>query len=241
MRLNCFGKMNRKRNNNSGATMIVAIVIMGLLIVFTFSLMLVAYTYYSSQTKNTASLRCSEAANSLSLSLKEELTSSNPENSELYRYLRYNLCQTDTWPYHKDGLDGHGKESYRKFDLKYNSARTDVDGIEGLPGNTLISIYWELPDGVTDTQVFASDYTDKRNGIKLYIDVTCESGSQSYTVTSVYSLELSKYPANDNHLKTIINAFSSSSANPLSKSAKGIVALNGIDNEKWTWNYEGMY
>ena len=130
-----FGKElnNVSKRNNKGATMIVAIVIMGILIVFTFSLTLVAYTYYASQNKNVASLRCSEAANSFSLALEDELTYEYkdgegnvircPEyDSYLYKYLRYNLFQEETfWPYYGSG-DGHDMSyASRKFQLKYNS------------------------------------------------------------------------------------------------------------------------
>ena len=104
-------KNSLKRYANKGATMMVAVVIMGILIVFTFSLMLVAYSFYASQNKNVASLRCSEAAITLSQALESELTFDNkaelyPEkDSYLYKYIRYNICQyevgkTGYWPYY---------------------------------------------------------------------------------------------------------------------------------------------
>ena len=70
-------KNNNLTSNNKGASMIVAIIIMGILIVFTFSLMLVAYTLYASQTKNIASMKCSESANTLSQAIEDELSDEN--------------------------------------------------------------------------------------------------------------------------------------------------------------------
>ena len=61
------------KRNNKGATMVVCIMIMAVLIIFTFAVTLAAYTLYASQNKNIASMRCSEAANSLSAALDEEL------------------------------------------------------------------------------------------------------------------------------------------------------------------------
>ena len=80
--------------NNKGVTMITAIIIMTILIVFTFALTLIAYTLYAPQNKNVASMRCSEAANTLSAALEEELTYVDDDNghcpeidSNLYRYI----------------------------------------------------------------------------------------------------------------------------------------------------------
>ena len=245
--------------NNKGITMVVAIIIMAILVIFTFSLTLIAYTLYASQNKNVASMRCAEAANSLSVALENELRYVNesediyPEkDSYLYRYLRYNLCQDNvTWPYYiSDNVNGHDKTAaYRYFDLRYNvekkqnvipangstSSEEAVDGIEGLPGRTIVCIYWKLPDNTTVTkEQTAKENLKNKDGLKLYIEVTCEAANQSYTVTKEYILKTSSY-----------TAFEADKSNVLSHSLThdGNIFTNPCNfvegdikpTEKWEW------
>lgn len=222
----CFYKKTSYRNK--GATMIAAIVILGILIVFTFSLTLIAYTLYSSQNKNTSSLKCAEAANSLSVALNDELTYEDLDNelypekeSYLYRYLRYNLCQDSTWPFYVDeNTENHRKvDACRYFELKYNSSKikydkdgnpvvdqttgenVKIDGVEGLPGKTTVCIYWMLPEGV-EYQVgktMKDNYNSQaaRQNIRLFVEVTCEAASQTYTVKREYLLQIDNYDLDD--------------------------------------------
>ena len=55
-----------KKKNNKGAAMMLTIIIIAVLVVFTFSLILISYNLYASQNKNLSSDRNAEAANSLS-------------------------------------------------------------------------------------------------------------------------------------------------------------------------------
>ena len=249
----CVGK-------NSGATMIVAIVIMTILIVFTFSLTLIAYTLYASQNKNIASMRCSEAANTLSKALGDELTYQNdadnryPEfDSYLYKYIRFNILQDDkTWPYYdpKEST-GHDKASaFRYFDLMYynnkqsydeNMNKEDgkkVERVEGLPGKTTVCVYWMLPEGVDPATIpCAKTGLTSKKGVRLVIEVTCEVASQSYTAEKEYVLDVLTYQLQTNskdrnrYNHLYTNELGKSSLNPL-----GFVKADYKDYEKWVWN-----
>ena len=257
-----------KKCNNNGASLILAIIIILILIIFTFSLMLIAYTLYASQNKNISSLKCSEAANSLSVALNDELTYEDKDNniypeleSYLYRYIRYNICQDDrTWPYYvNDDTAGHDKKAaYRYFDLKFNSSKAEYDSegnviknwdsIEGMPGKTKVCIYWMLPDGTNYESVSTvkNDLKniDDRKGIRLFVEVTCESASQSYTVSKEYKLNIENYNMGKSEDKVRFNylkkdgVVNEPSVNPL-----GLKMSDGSDGipddlyygEKWVW------
>ena len=244
---------------NKGVTMIVAIIIMAILVIFTFSLTLIAYTLYASQNKNVASMRCAEAANTLSVALENELTYVNdsddiyPEkDSYLYRYLRYNLCQDNvTWPYYiADDVSGHDKKAaYRYFDLRYNSEKKQnvtpadggassveaVDGIEGMPGKTIVCIYWKLPENATVTkEQTAKEYLNNKDGLKLYIEVTCEAANQSYTVTKEYILKTSSYTAFEADKSNVLSNSLTHSGNVFTNPCN-FVESDIKSTEKWEW------
>ena len=245
--------------NNKGVTMVAAIIIMVILVVFTFALTLVAYTLYASQNKNVASMRCSEAANTLSTALVDELTYTDdtqghcPEkDSYLYRYIRYNLCQDHkTWPYYvSDVTENHTKEeAYRYFDLLYRDSKKEtvkpenggtpieqqVDGVEGLPGRTIVCIYWELPkDSSVTSDKTAKEKLTNKDGIKLYIEVTCEVASQSYTVTKELILKTSSYIGTDadkgEYLKDALEKDGNAFTNPCK-----FTESEFNFGEKWEW------
>lgn len=247
--------------------MIVAIIIMTILIVFTFSLILVAYTLYASQNKNVASLRCSEAANTLSVALKDELTYEDltteryPEaDSYLYRYIRCNICHEETWPYYVSDADttGHNKASAcRYFSLRYNpekevcdengkSIKTPdesgnpttqkINGVEGYPGKADVCIYWMLPDGVELDEDDSLENISK-DGIRLFIEVTCESANQSYTAKKEYVLKVEDYDLLNSIDRTDSDRYSilrtkinDSAVNPIGYTEEQL----GV-TEKWIW------
>lgn len=231
-----------KEYKNKGAAMITAIVIMGILIVFTFSLMLVAYTLYSSQTKNIASTKCSESANSLSLALKDELQDEDAAvRSHLYQYVRYNICQ-DTWPNYTGSNEA---AAYRYFSLKYNAntAKGGSESIEGFPGTIKVCMYWMLPDESKYKYDNGSyrNYSDVKTeldkshkGVRLFVEVTAESANQSYTVKQQYVLEQSSYTNKDASTLNVLfgnDMMHNGAINPYEKTQSQIYY-----NEKWTWN-----
>ena len=231
--------IKNRKPNNKGIAMIVAVIIITILIVFTFSLTLIAYTLYASQAKNIANMRCAEAANTLSRAISDELTYTDssknrfPEyDSYLYKYLRYNLCQDSTWPYYiSDSKENRGKHdrktAVRYFDLKYNSSNPDAaDGVDGLPGKTEVAIYWKLPE---DSGVDKPSELTSRTGIRLVVEVTCESASESYTAVNEYILKTSTYSAKEGNRQSYLDsAGSNTSINPC-----GFTNINST--EKWVW------
>ena len=141
---------------------------------------------------------------------------------------------------------------------KFNSSKAEYDSegnviknwdsIEGMPGKTKVCIYWMLPDGTNYESVSTvkNDLKniDDRKGIRLFVEVTCESASQSYTVSKEYKLNIENYNMGKSedkvrfsHLKKdgVVNE---PSVNPL-----GLKMSDGSDGipddlyygEKWVW------
>ena len=243
---------------DKGMTMIVAVVIMAILIVFTFSLTLIAYSLYSSQNKNLSSMKCAEAANTLAAALSDELRYEDPATerypeyeSYLYKYIRYNLFHSSqTWPYYKANDPAHvSKKAFRYFDLNYNTTKKvydangaekkpegqstamSVDHVEGLPGKTVVCIYWELPDDATATQ---AEGNVPVSGTKLTIEVTCEAASQSYTVKKEFVLEINNYKPTtvDAGLQLALkNVAANNAVNPCSFSYETEIH----SDQRWNW------
>lgn len=191
---------------------------------------------YASQNKRAASLRCSEAANTLSVALEQELTNDKAyERSYIWKYLRFNLLQnTDvTWPYYKPDEDNR-VEAYRYFNLKDNKNYN----IDGFPGEIKLCMYWTLPDdSILEDDKISSASIDERSGCYLYIDIICNSGSQSYSVTNKYRIDISEFDMNDDedkHQKSTLNTDSTySEYNPMSS----VITYN--NTEKWVYEFEG--
>ena len=258
-------KTNRiiSKSSNEGATMIVIIIIMTILIVFTFSLTLVAYTLYASQNKNIASLKCSEAANSLSIALTDEITYTDDANgyyiedhSFLYNYLRYNICQDDaTWPHYvSETVSGHDKKAAcRYFNLKYtdlkkevivksngDNEKKNVDFVEGLPAKTVVCIYWMLPDDPAISTTTTGKELTSRDGIRLFIEVSSEAGNQAYTVKKEYKLKTSKYEPtvdSDNERYDILtgNKVKDDASINILKFSPADFDTRMYGREKWEW------
>ena len=218
----------KKKNKDNGAAMMLTIIIIAVLIVFTFSLILISYNLYASQNKNLASDRNAEAAYSLSKALEDELTDGNAEtNSSLWNYLRYNIAYKDgdedcsDWPYYAEGKTGHGEaEAKRYFKMNYNN------DIEGVPAETSVCVYWELPETSVVNGVPKYSPDKSRMGIVLHVEITCSTGSQSYKICDIYQLN------------AVVD-----SVTLVPNSASGVVtSYNPIGheievNEKWKWNH----
>ena len=252
-------KLHKVNGNDRGVALIVAVVIISILIVFTFSLMLAAYTLYSSQNKNVSSMMCTQAANTLSAALDQELMYENksagkyPEkDSYLYRYLRYNLCQSGSWPYYREGTAGHGqKEAYRIFELVHANGKKvqsaggkiaasetqTITSIEGKPGRVKVCMYWEPPKYATETELAdnASNLSSKK-GIILHVIVTCESASQTYSVEKKYELDISHYGMEGtSKMGRIVSAASDPAVNPLGINPD-VDTEKFVKDEQWIWS-----
>lgn len=232
-------------NRNRGAALMVAVVIMGILLVFALSLLLVTYTLYASQNKKSASKRNAEAANTLSVALEKELEKQS--ESQLWRYLRFNICNNATWPYYESGKENHNEaEAFRYFDLNYNYVSTYFNnpdaneqdplfGLEGFPGSVKLCIYWCLPEeGTYATENAFFGEGSNKTSARMYIEVICETGSQSYVVKNQYSLTEEDFGSGEVKLKNALKNYAEKDEyNPL-----GLNVDNGINlNKKWTWNF----
>lgn len=236
---------NRKKNEcYKGSALIVAIIIIAILIIFTFSLMLVSYTLYSSQNKRVAGVRCSEAANSLSIAMKRELEDEDAsQNSDLWKYLRFNLMQPD-WTFYDPNESGHGEaEAFRHYSMKINPNYIDTESgkstLDGYPGKVDICIYWMLPEELYEDEDFSSAGVDvsswnmsQKKNVRLFMIITCETASQSYSVTNEYRLSVNEYNieilSDKNEKNSLENSYKSNS----------LYNENGRDidsSEKWRW------
>ena len=198
---------NRKcKLNNRGAAMVLTIVLILVVLIFAFSLILVSYSLYSSQTKNLSSARNSEAVNTFSAALSSELTDSNAYNkSNLWKYLRCNIANMDSngnfpdWPYYAEDEDGYEIPTHPKeYAVRYFTVNQN-ESIEGLPAVMRVGIYWMLPEDINEADFLrdiASDDLDTRlgalNGIRIVIETTAETGSQVYRVEDTYRLSVAE-------------------------------------------------
>lgn len=183
--------MNKQRKgklNNKGAAMMVCIILIAILMVFTFSLMLVSYTYYVSQSKNVASKRCSEAASSLSVAIDKEMQDQEVYlHSNLYLFARCNMWQSNWMP-----------EKERVFELEPSVENTKI---EGIPSVVEVKMYWVPSDEFAGSIGMNTDYSTftgpDKEGTKLYMTVSAEAAGQEFTVTSVFELEVYELNIND--------------------------------------------
>lgn len=212
----------KTKYKNKGTALMATIIIIAIIIVFSLALLLVSYNLYASQNKNAASLRCSEAANTLSVELEKELT--DPEAykySDLWKYLRCNIMQdTTTWPYYDpDESAGHDKKAaYRYFDLKYNRNYDDVNTtdntvnktLKGFPGSVKLCVYWTVPDAAKadlhNNVAFYDISPTNKCDTKLYVEIICEAGNQSYSVTNVYKIDVAGLDGTNASEKKLIDA-----------------------------------
>lgn len=223
----------RRKLNNNGAAMMVSIIIIAVLMIFAFSLVLISYSLYASQNKNLASMRNMEACSTLSVSLERDIVSDDAhKDSNLWKYLRCNVFSS-TWPYYDENESGHHKEqAVKKFYLEGYSE------MEGLPAKTSVQMYWTLPDGVdmTDYAGLTEDLEkmDFKNGIKLYVEIQCDTANQSYKIVDVYKLFVEDQTLDENATqlqKEIKSIKDSSDYNPDHNTEIS-------EKEKWTWRHE---
>lgn len=232
----------KTKYTNRGAAMMVCVVIIAILMAFVFSLLAVTYTLYASQNKKVASKRNSEAANTISIALEEELTSAGAyQNSDLWKYIRYNVGQEDTWPYYlpNDTTGEHDRNAaFRYFTMNYYHTddyfANPEDTLKGYPGNVSVCIYWMLPEDVNPSTVDLS--TMNKNGLRLFVEVICDTGSQSYVVTNEYKLKEDGYTnaSADMKMKNMLNNILSEPELNATYNPQNL----SIEEKKWSWVFE---
>ena len=183
------------KTDDRGVAMMVCITIIAILMIFCFSLLAVSYSLYSSQNNTMQEERNAEAAKSLSMAIREELTADS-EDSLLVKYLRYNIVtgadaeknEEESWPHYEPGVTGHDEESAKRY---FKLQKSDAVSINGVPSSTEICMWWTAPE----TEINPDE------DAHLFVEVECRSGSQSYVVCSEYKLmefddEVCSYAAN---------------------------------------------
>jgi len=238
-------KCKTKYRDNRGVALMVAVIIIGILMVFVLSLLLASYTLYASQNKKAAATKCAEAANTLSQALETELTADDaPTQSSLWKYLRCNILQEEYWPYYDPSEANHGEaEAYRYFDINPNLNYFSTGYPDGFPASVKLRIYWTLPDKLDlNGQHEYELSTTKKTGVRLNIMIICESASQSYTVTNVYELSPVTYDDADADMKDekekVEKILSIGSGNQEYNPAL-IDSSRYNPNERWVWDFIG--
>lgn len=243
--------------NNKGAAMILTITIIAVLIVFVFSLILVSYNLYASQNKNISSARNAEAVNTLSMAIKDELTSENAStNSNLWKYLRANVAYTpasgaqldsfdwEDWPYYDEndttGMHGEDK-AFRYFELEKNPH------IEGMPAEVTMCMYWTLrepKDGETDSpkKILFDNLNSggSPKGIRLHVVIKAVTASQIYESEDIYRLSVKNTSTQEEMVNLLSKVFNNNNVD-VANHYDGLDIANPNDDlkEKWTWKYVG--
>ena len=255
--------------NNKGSALMVAIIIIAILMIFTFSLVLVSYTLYSSQNKKIPARRCAEAANTLSQALDTELTDSEAcQNSDLWRYLRFHIFRND-WTFYDPAIDGHNKDNaFKYYEMKVNTkyikqfndslkaedpSADSKANLDGYPGKVELCIYWMLSEDIYKNMskddiaaLTPETLTDEqKKDSRLFIEITCETAGQSYTVVNEYSLTMREYLTSDttdkNEQNKLFKSAKSYSKNPLyntGSSGEFYTVTEDDQKMKWIWKFE---
>ena len=221
------GKMTGRKGkkiDDRGVAMMVCITIIAILMIFCFSLLAVSYNLYSSQNNSMQADKNAEAAKSLSMAIREELTADS-EDSLLCKYLRYNIITgfdtaknpdkvMPSWPDYKPGSANHEAADAKRY-FKLN--KSDSVSINGFPSNTEVCMWWTAPES-------------EEEKAHLFVEVECRSGSQSYVVCSEY--ELWQVGGKNN---AIVSTYPTTSTQGAINPAK-----NSIDRRyKWRWKFIG--
>ncbi|MBP5608064.1 MAG: hypothetical protein J6X66_07330 [Lachnospiraceae bacterium] len=170
------------KSDNRGVAMMVCITIIAILMIFCLSLLSVTYSLYSSQNNSMQQEKNAEAAKSLAMAIRQDLTA-DTEDSLLSRYLRYNIVAEsdalvdpgEVWPHYEAGVSGHEEKDAKRY---FTLQKSDYADIKGKPSDIGVCMWWTLP---------AED--DVNDSVELYVEVKCRSGSQSYVILSRYALE----------------------------------------------------
>lgn len=197
--------MKKALKNKDGSSLLIAIVIMMVVMLFSVTLLSASYSAYNSAVKQKNAEQCKILAQGISREIEGEITGfteaelteietalaledpsdhtlvSLEQKYPLWFYIRRNLWQND-WPYYdSDGLErGHSaKYADRYFTLDGTGENDEIlDGVS-------IKMYWNKP-------------TESENGNKairqtvLVVEVTCQKEKQKSTITTNYNVTASR-------------------------------------------------
>lgn len=221
--------MQRKlKDDNQGVATIVAVIVSVIVLMLSLSLLLAAYSLFSSTARKSKQAECKELAKSLAIQIDKEITTGfenysdqkqsleNGENS-IWFYLRYNLWNDSIWPYYCEEESAHRKEvGYRYFNLDMK----DVNGSDykDVSADVSVCMYWKCDKNTYDANI--------KEETPLCIEIHVSMGEQSYVITSTYLLSVGMYTDVEQDVLVDVN----SNVNPTN---------NPIDvSEKWQWVFE---
>lgn len=182
------------RSKNAGSALLVAIIASIVVIAFSLSLLIAAYSLFQSSVQKRDQVQLKEYTKTLALEIESEITDPNfascaeqneaLQNGEdnLWFYLRYNVEQNN-WPfYEQDEGIGHTKENaYRYFDINVSGGEERLYAT--MPNSVSVCMYW--------TKEVIEDEGDEE--IYLTVVVTCERDKQACTMSSYYTLSKTLY------------------------------------------------
>ncbi|MBQ9608261.1 MAG: hypothetical protein IJV15_02315 [Lachnospiraceae bacterium] len=206
MKLSDRIRKSKLYKDNRGSAMIVAIVVSIVVIAFTLSLLLVAYSLFSSNTKKVTQTQVKELAKSVSIEIENELTQPHFDSKEellseinnpkhyLWLYLRYNIVQLN-WPYYDVSTAGHTEVyAYRYFDI--NVAGGDMTKYATMADEITVCMYW------------SDDDLSEKDETMLAVEVSVKKDTQSCIYTTYYDLSLADYddvPVANSTLNDVFN------------------------------------
>jgi hypothetical protein len=217
---------DKKRQQNQGAAMIIALVVSVVIMAFALSLLLLSYSLFSSVNGDTIQTQCKELAKSVNSELGQELMDTGYDSYEqqyaaagsennLWFFLRYNLWQDEIWPYYNEAETGHGKaDSYRYFRLD----TINSDEYAGAADQILITIYWEIQSEESGEE------TDKSFTV-LHIRTEVDKGDYAFAIDSAYALTVTPYDEYDD--SDDMDSLDNLEINPYDTQI--------YKNEKWIW------
>lgn len=215
--------------NKEGSAILIAIIVMMVAIMLSFSLLLGSYSLFATVNKQQNMEQCKEMAQSISREIEREITGSETnfdsfsslkkavedQEAPLWSYLRFHLWQTN-WPYYNEEERGHSENyAFREFEVDSDGNQEETSILD----TVLIKMYWESEEGA-----------QKNGGTSLFIKVSCTKGKQKAILTSVYDVSVEENVPGYMEAGTIILISPYNSEN------------NAVSkNEKWSFSLAERY
>ena len=241
--------MTMMHKENKGSSMITVLVVVTVLMAIVLSVLQISYRYFVTENGDVYRQKAREAAQSLSVEIKEELTKctdtvnnfdqQQDQTTELWKFIRYNLGRGD-WKYYEteevtrnNFIGDSDKFSYYDVDSFKSTVTEGTEKVFTLQAKTaeppadLSMVKEELPELTVTLTWKPGKYSNNLSGTRLYVKTECKMGDYTYNVTDTFRLETGEYPieAGDELNKTV-------------------TVEEGVDIYKyhrWKWVYESKH
>ena len=232
--------IREKLKENKGSSLITVLAVITIVMVVVFSVLAMAYRYYSSESGSIYRQKGDEAARSLSDELGDELMKTHYASADaaaadngLWQYLRQHMGKTG-WSYYDSGKFTNRQSFKKKSDTDAGTGDgADADGADltGLVAANLDAAkkYFELDtaedvdpsnslkDEIPEIEVAVywelGKYKDRLNSSRVYVEVSCRMGDHVTVVTKRYKLS--------------------------TRSFDGVESNADEDKLDWVWTYDG--